>query len=228
MHARKLPRISEPSFDRDYGNGAGASSSKISSKNYRDRRSVSPTTDKSYGMSPRDQRSDRSGGGGKYVRNRDRDRERERERESYNKYYRGSRDSRNRDRSPKDRKSWQDHRRGGHQAGDHRGGGGGGGGRLDERGQDRGLERDRDRIDSRESGHHSQHSSASSGSSATLRSVGDWSEHTSSSGKKYYYNCVSEISRKYSNDHAIGIFFRTVFVAYTQYGLIKNGVKKNH
>ena len=99
---------------------------------------------------------------------------------------------------------------------------------MDERGQDRGLERDRDRIDSRESGHHSQHSSASSGSSATLRSVGDWSEHTSSSGKKYYYNCVSEISRKYSNDHAIGIFFRTVFVAYTQYGLIKNGVKKNH
>ena len=29
-----------------------------------------------------------------------------------------------------------------------------------------------------------------------VRSVGDWSEHTSSSGKKYYYNCVSEVSRK--------------------------------
>jgi hypothetical protein len=30
-----------------------------------------------------------------------------------------------------------------------------------------------------------------------VRSVGDWSEHTSSSGKKYYYNCVSEVSRKF-------------------------------
>lgn len=28
-----------------------------------------------------------------------------------------------------------------------------------------------------------------------VRSVGDWSEHTSSSGKKYYYNCVSEVSQ---------------------------------
>ena len=68
-----------------------------------------------------------------------------------------------------------------------------GGVRLGERGQDRGLERDRDRLDSRDSGHQS---SGSAGSSATLRSVGDWSEHTSSSGKKYYYNCVSEVSRK--------------------------------
>ena len=42
MHARKLPRISEPSFDRDYGNGATASTSKVT-KNYRDRRSVSPS-----------------------------------------------------------------------------------------------------------------------------------------------------------------------------------------
>ena len=102
----------------------------------------------------------------------------------------GSRD-RNRDRSPKDRKSWQEHRRGGHQVQDR----GGGGGRIDERGQDRGLERERDRLDSRDSGHHS--SMGSSGSTgAPLKSVGDWSEHTSSSGKKYYYNCVSEVSRK--------------------------------
>ena len=72
-----------------------------------------------------------------------------------------------------------------------------GGVRLDKRGQDRGLERDRDRLDSRDSGHQS---SGSAGSSATLRSVGDWSEHTSSSGKKYYYNCVSEVSRKSNYD----------------------------
>merc|ERR1719464_919348 len=146
-------------------------------------------------MSPRDQRSERSlggGGGGKYPRDRDRQRERERERDAYYKYNRGSnrdsRDGRNRDRSPKDRKSWQDHRGGRHQVQDR----GGGGVRLDERGQDRGLERDRDRLDSRDSGHQS---SGSAGSSATLRSVGDWSEHTSSSGKKYYYNCVSEVSQ---------------------------------
>lgn len=25
--------------------------------------------------------------------------------------------------------------------------------------------------------------------------VGDWSEHTSSSGKKYYYNCKTEVSQ---------------------------------
>jgi len=44
--------------------------------------------------------------------------------------------------------------------------------------------------------------SSSSNSSNTIapletrvRSVGDWSEHTSSSKKKYYYNCVSEVSQ---------------------------------
>ena len=30
-----------------------------------------------------------------------------------------------------------------------------------------------------------------------IKSVGDWSEHVSSSGKKYYYNSVTEVSRKY-------------------------------
>ena len=79
-------------------------------------------------MSPRDQRSERSlgGGGGKYPRDRDRQRERERERDAYYKYNRGSnrdsRDGRNRDRSPKDRKSWQDHRGGRHQVQDRGGG----------------------------------------------------------------------------------------------------------
>ena len=53
-------------------------------------------------------------------------RERERERDAYYKYNRGSnrdsRDGRNRDRSPKDRKSWQDHRGGRHQVQDRGGG----------------------------------------------------------------------------------------------------------
>lgn len=45
------------------------------------------------------------------------------------------------------------------------GGGGGGGG---------GSDRDRDRERNR---------------------IGDWSEHVSSSGKKYYYNCKTEVSQ---------------------------------
>ena len=166
MHARKLPRISEPSFDRDYGNGSSASSSKMS-KSYRDRRSVSPND---RGMSPRDRGTDRSS---KYGR-RERDRDRERERETYfNKYNRGSRD-RTRDRSPKDRK-WDRRDR--------------------DRMNDRDRDRDRDRMDRDGGGGHHQHSAASA--TSNLKSVGDWSEHTSSSGKKYYYNCVTEVSRKY-------------------------------
>jgi hypothetical protein len=34
------------------------------------------------------------------------------------------------------------------------------------------------------------------GSEAKIKSVGDWSEHVSSSGKKYYYNSVTEVSRE--------------------------------
>lgn len=34
-----------------------------------------------------------------------------------------------------------------------------------------------------------------SGGSSTVTKVGDWSEHTSSSGKKYYYNCKTEVSQ---------------------------------
>ena len=55
-----------------------------------------------------------------------------------------------------------------------------------------GHKQDRDRLDSRDSGHPS---TRSAGSSATLRSVGDWKEETSSSGKKYYYNCVTKKSQ---------------------------------
>ncbi|XP_060878976.1 WW domain-containing adapter protein with coiled-coil [Metopolophium dirhodum] len=66
----------------------------------------------------------------------------------------------------------------------------------------------RDSRDSRESGqrkvvHSSCQSSSSSsnnresrsGGSSTVTKVGDWSEHTSSSGKKYYYNCKTEVSQ---------------------------------
>ncbi|XP_050542788.1 WW domain-containing adapter protein with coiled-coil homolog [Daktulosphaira vitifoliae] len=65
----------------------------------------------------------------------------------------------------------------------------------------------RDSRDSRESGqrkvvHSSCQSSGSSSNNRNSRSgessvtkVGDWSEHTSSSGKKYYYNCKTEVSQ---------------------------------
>ena len=170
MHARKLPRISEPSFDRDYGNGS-QSGSKMS-KNYRDRRSSMSPSDRN--MSPRDRSDNRS----KYGR-RDRERDRERERDYYKN--RSSRD-RYRDRSPKERK-WEH--------------------RVDRRErerineQHRERERERERIMERE---HHGHQGSSSNSAASVRSVGDWSEHTSSSGKKYYYNCVTEVSRTYQNN----------------------------
>ena len=179
MHARKLPRISEPSFDKDYyDNGRGYNNSKYSSgpkmrpyggrgsgssgaPSYR--RSVSPPELRT--QSPRD----RGGGGplGKHHSMRcDRgdhqqqqhphkfsstrkDRERDRERD---RVLTGAANVR--DRSPKDRK-WES-----------RGG------------------RDRDAV-----------GGSRGGVDTKLKIVGDWTEHVSSSGKKYYYNSVSEVSR---------------------------------
>ena len=168
MHARKLPRISEPSFDKDYYDNGRGYSSKYSNKmrsyggsgaggSYR--RSVSPDP---RSQSPRE----RSGPMGKHHSMR-RDREKyppsrkDRERE------RGGM----RDRSPKERK-WESSRGNRDRdiplnsgsGGSSRGGGGGGGG---------------------------------GGGESKIKSVGDWSEHVSSSGKKYYYNSVTEVSREY-------------------------------
>jgi hypothetical protein len=174
MHARKLPRISEPSFDKDYyDNGRGYSSKYSSTTKMRPyagpssgassyRRSVSPEF---RTQSPRDR-----GGGGplgkhhsmrrdrgdhnKYSTRKDRDRERDRVLTGSNV----------RDRSPKERK-WES--RGGRdrELGLGGGGGRGGGGGVPD---------------------------------TKVKSVGDWSEHVSSSGKKYYYNSVTEVSRTYS------------------------------
>jgi len=152
MHARKLPRISEPSFDRDYGNGS-SSGSKMSKYNRERVRSVSPD---GRGMSPRDR--------SKYIRRDHRERDRDRERDYYRR-----KQQQQRDRSPRDRK-W------------------------DRRDRDRLIERDRDdRLDHREN--HHQANTSGSGSDSKVRSVGNWSEHTSSSGKIYYYNCVTEVSQ---------------------------------
>ncbi|EDV26428.1 uncharacterized protein TRIADDRAFT_54408 [Trichoplax adhaerens] len=49
----------------------------------------------------------------------------------------------------------------------------------------------------RTSSTHAGHSSdiIASHSKKTVRSKGDWSEHMSSSGRKYYYNCKTEVSK---------------------------------
>jgi hypothetical protein len=184
MHARKLPRISEPSFDKDYyDNGRGYSNaSKYSNgpkmrpyggrgsggsgaPSYR--RSVSPDL---RSQSPRD----RGGGGpnGKHHSMRcDRgdhpqQQHHHQQQPPHNKYSTRKERDRDRDRvltgsnsvrdrSPKERK-WES-----------RGG----------RDRDVGL------------------GGGSRGGDSKLKSVGDWTEHVSSSGKKYYYNSVTEVSR---------------------------------
>ena len=189
MHARKLPRISEPSFDKDYydngrsyntskysstakmrpyggGGGSGGPSGGVSAY----RRSVSPEL---RTQSPRD----RGGGGpmGKHhsMRRGDRDHppqhnkyssRKERERERDRVLTGGS----IRDRSPKERK-WESRSSRSERDLPPSGGGSGGGGGSNGGGR----------------------------SDSKIKSVGDWSEHVSSSGKKYYYNSVTEVSRKY-------------------------------
>ena len=243
MHARKLPRISEPSFDKDYshsnnydGGGAAAGKSNYSKytphnsakeklKNtsgfgscrgddYLYRRSLSPDSrqDSPRGLNSSTRRGGDSSMNKGFSRNtRDRN-----ERE----YYSSSKYSSSRNERDSERASYLERNSSSRRERDER---------------DRGRDRDRsrsprqtnrksawndasrnsrnmtsDRIaDKSESG-----SSGSTGSSAgtnsssstssnalapletKVRSVGDWSEHTSSSGKKYYYNCVSEVSRK--------------------------------
>lgn len=171
MHARKLPRISEPSFDKDYYDYGNKSSykSKLKYSSYRDhRRSISPDNR----SSPRDRDRDR-----KYARMRDRDRDhrdrdhrdhrdRERDRESYYSKYSRSKDDRDRD-SYRDRSPNKDHRSK--------------------------WESSRDSKSSRLE-KESERTSSTTGE-IDIKSVGDWAEHLSSSGKKYYYNCITEVSQ---------------------------------
>ena len=169
MHDRKLPRISEPSFDKDYYDNGRGYSSKYKMRPYGGgsggnstyRRSLSPDL---RNQSPRDRGAPM---GKHHSMRRDRDKypprkERDRDRAGI------------RDRSPKERK-WESSRSNRDRdipmnssgSGGSRGGGGGGGG--------------------------------SAGGEPKIKSVGDWSEHVSSSGKKYYYNSVTEVSREYNN-----------------------------
>ena len=65
------------------------------------------------------------------------------------------------------------------------------------RDKDRDRERDnpRDRDRTRDSDRRSSNHDRGSTQEEKPSRVGDWSEHVSSSGKKYYYNCKSEVSQ---------------------------------
>lgn len=65
---------------------------------------------------------------------------------------------------------------------------------------DRGNNSDRDRERDRERDHRDRGERDSRGGDRDrdrdrLARMGDWSEHVSSSGKKYYYNCKTEVSQ---------------------------------
>lgn len=205
MHARKLPRISDGFNEKHQAHSY--ENSKYSSK-YRysnheknrdspstnslrssspDSRSQSPRYHKAanyYKVREKERERDREN----RERDRDRDRERERERER-------ERDrDRDRDRE-RDRERERDRDR------DYRGDYRDRGELYDSRSpkdrrrevRDRDRERERDR-DSR--GNHDRINSVhKKEEKERLARVGDWSEHVSSSGKKYYYNCRTEVSQ---------------------------------
>lgn len=247
MHARKLPRISEPSFDKDYshtnsydggGNTGGGknnytkytphSSAKEKIKNssgfggsragedYLYRRSLSPDSRQD---SPRGLNAVSRRGGGDSSINKGFSRN-TRDRTERDSYYSSSKYSNSRNERDNERASSYLERN----LSSRR--------ERDDRERVRDRERSRSpRQNNRKSGWNDpartsrnlaperigdkseSGSSGSTGSSAgtnpspsissnavtpletKVRSVGDWSEHTSSSSKKYYYNCVSEVSQ---------------------------------
>lgn len=169
MHAaRKLSRINDPVYDKDYGNSEKVYSTNNSEKGYNSstekfdkfdkyskhsfRRSVSPD---SRSSSPKE-RSMYGKGNGMYSNNsrldprmrRDSDRDC-RDSRDYGKYSRKeNREERERDRSPRDRK-WD----------------------------------------------YKEKSREKEGEGSRITTCGDWTEHYSSSRKKYYYNCKTEVSQ---------------------------------
>jgi len=165
MHAapRKLSRINDPVYEKDYGNSdkVYGNNDKVYSSNnklhasggkHSFRRSVSPD---SRSTSPKD-RSMYGKGNGMYGNSRldprmRRDSDRDcRDSRDYGKYSRKeNREERERDRSPRDRK-WNDYK-----------------------------EKSREKE----------------GEGSRITTCGDWTEHYSSSRKKYYYNCKTEVSQ---------------------------------
>ncbi|XP_076045309.1 WW domain-containing adapter protein with coiled-coil wacky isoform X2 [Oratosquilla oratoria] len=176
MHARKLPRISDGFNEKHQTHGY--ENSKYSSK-YRynhEKSRDSPSTNSLRSSSPDSRSQSPRYHKGSYYKMRDKERERERE-------------TRERDR---DRERERD--------------------RVRERDRDRDQDHDReyrpyrDRDDSRSPkdrrrdrdgrGNHDRINSVhkKEDKDRSMR-VGEWSEHMSSSGKKYYYNCRTEVSQ---------------------------------
>lgn len=193
MHARKLPRISDGLHEKhqthSYENARY--SSKYRYSNHEKNRD-SPSTNSLRSSSP-DSRSQspRCHKAANYYkarekerererenRERDRDRERDRERERHRERthdrererdrgeYSDYRDTREDSRSPKDRRR-----------------------------EVRDRERDRERERDGRGAHDRLNSVHKKEEKERQLRVGDWSEHVSSSGKKYYYNCRTEVSQ---------------------------------
>jgi len=152
MHtARKLSRISDPVYDKDYGNSEKAYNVKLSGQaNDKYKHSFRPdiSPDSSSGMY----------GKGVYGNSRldprmrrDSDRDCRTDNRDYGKYSRkeNSREDRERDRSPRERK-W-DYKE---------------------------KSREKEQVEG-----------------GRITTCGDWTEHYSSNGKKYYYNCKTEVSQ---------------------------------
>ncbi|KAK7080675.1 hypothetical protein SK128_019268 [Halocaridina rubra] len=191
MHARKLPRISDGFNEKHQTHGYENSKygSKYRYSNHEKSRD-SPSTNSLRSSSP-DSRSqspryhhkapsyykirEKERERDRETRERDRDRERERERDRERERERERERDRDRDyhyrdrddsRSPKER-------------------------RREVRDRDRDRERERDGR-----GNHDRINSVhKKEDKERLGRVGDWSEHVSSSGKKYYYNCRTEVSQ---------------------------------
>ncbi|CAL4064819.1 unnamed protein product [Meganyctiphanes norvegica] len=193
MHARKLPRISDGLHEKhqthSYENARYSSKYRYSNheksrdspstnslrSSSPDSRSQSPRCHKAanyYKVREKEREREREN------RERDRDRERDRERERHRERnhdrererdrgeYSEYRDTREDSRSPKDR-------------------------RREVRDRDRDRERERDGRGA----HDRLNSVHKKEEKERQMRVGDWSEHVSSSGKKYYYNCRTEVSQ---------------------------------
>ncbi|CAB4065838.1 WAC [Lepeophtheirus salmonis] len=168
MHARKLPRISEPSFDKDYyDKGGGSSKLKYGRES---RRSGSPDSSrsKSYSSSSRD-------------------------------HHREHRDH-HRDYSSSSRRHYH-HRD--YERNERYGSGSGSGGMKRSSSSWGNAEPSKKIASGNSSNNHSNGHEVSSATGMTnnsedaskLKILGDWSEHISSSKRKYYYNCVTEVSQ---------------------------------
>ncbi|XP_077544334.1 WW domain-containing adapter protein with coiled-coil wacky isoform X1 [Haemaphysalis longicornis] len=197
MHARKLPRLSDGYFDR---NQAHPYESKYSSKSnlgsrYSDKVRESPSNGSHSRMgSPDSRHSPRYHKSSYRIKDRDKDHERGYVRYVHDSKYKNSSSGSSKSPAYKDRFSKNSSLGGG-------GGGGGGGGSgssssgAKEPSKPRPVDSTAHRTNHERSQVEPQPQPPATENKDRRQQVGDWSEHVSSSGKKYYYNCKTEISQ---------------------------------